>query len=113
MKRMRHSIGRVNVNYMQSCSTQGFPQRLLVQSRLPFANSFSDLAVKHDEELASGKAFVAGMGKGRNIFDSEKQLRPRKTGERSKTIGKNLASLQVSKKTVAGIDQTMLFSSNK
>lgn len=41
-----------------------------------FANEFSALAIKHAEVLASGKAFVSGMGKAAFV-DLEKRLKPR------------------------------------
>ena len=42
----------------------------------PLAAEFSDLAIKHSEVLASGKAFVSGMGK-KSFHDLEKHLKPR------------------------------------
>jgi hypothetical protein len=72
----------------------------LCKHLLPFAEAFSVLATKHEEELASGKAFAAGMGKD-CWHDIEKRLRPRKTGERSKTIGKNLLSLLFRRRMLA------------
>ena len=44
---------------------------------LPFSSSFADLALKHHHELASGTAFVSGMGE--NFYDEvESRLLPRK-----------------------------------
>jgi hypothetical protein len=64
----------------------------LCKHLFPFAEVFSGLAAKHEEELASGKAFAAGFGKD-SWLDIEKRLRSRKTGERSKTLVKNLLSI--------------------
>jgi hypothetical protein len=42
----------------------------------PLAAQFSDLAIKHADALASGKAFVSGMSK-KPFRDLEKRLKPR------------------------------------
>jgi len=69
-----------------------FLQPYLDNHILPFAEDFSKLSLKHQHVLASGKAFVKGMGKDpwRNI---EKRLEPRKISariNRSRLIGKNI-----------------------
>jgi len=69
-----------------------FLKEYLHRHVFPFTEVFSGLAMKHDEELASGKAFASGLGKD-SWHGIEKRLRPRKTGERSKTLSKNLLSL--------------------
>jgi hypothetical protein len=52
---------------------------------MPFADDFSRLAKKHSEVLASGKAFVSGMGKGK--WDVEPDLKPRGIAEKGKRTG--------------------------
>lgn len=42
---------------------------------LPFANKFSELAIKHQQVIASGEAFASGMGKN-SWHDIEKRLKP-------------------------------------
>lgn len=69
---------------------------------LPFAQEFSKLAIKHQQVLASGEAFAAGMGKDswRNI---EQRLEPRKMRarvSRSKVIGKNILRLLTGRKPI-------------
>ena len=44
---------------------------------LPFAEAFSRLAIKHQEVLASGKAFATGIGKD-SFSNIEQRLRPKK-----------------------------------
>jgi hypothetical protein len=43
---------------------------------LPFARQFGEAALRHDEELASGKGFVSGMGAD-SFSDLEDRLKPR------------------------------------
>ena len=67
---------------------------------LPFAENFSHLAIKHQQILASGEAFVKGMGK--NWWcDFEQRLEPKKTSQiynRSKIIGKSILRILTGEK---------------
>ena len=59
-----------------------FLQEYLSKHVLPFAESFSRLAVKHQQELASGEGFATGMGK--NWADHiEERLEPRRVKRRA------------------------------
>ena len=72
-----------------------FLQDYIDKHLLPFAEEFSKLAIKHQQVLASGKAFVPGMGKGR-WHRIEQRLEPRKFHarvSRLKIIGTNLLRL--------------------
>jgi hypothetical protein len=53
-----------------------FLQSYLDDHAVPFAKEFKTLALKHHEEIASGKAFVSGMGED-SWRDLEDRLRPR------------------------------------
>ncbi len=53
-----------------------FPQ-YLAKGLLPFAEDFSRLALGHQEEIASGKAFVSGLEKN-GWQEIERRLRPKK-----------------------------------
>jgi len=74
-----------------------FFKEYLLKHVLPFAETVSGLALKHEEELVSGKAFATDLGKNSRT-EIEERLRPRRPGERSKAIGKLLLSLPFRKK---------------
>lgn len=62
---------------------------------IPFANDFSKLALKHQNVLADGKAFVSGMGKD-SWVNIENRLKPktvRHSSKRTKAIFTNLLNL--------------------
>jgi len=84
-----------------------FIQKYLTTYLLPFARDFSKLAIKHQEVLADGRAFVTGMGKD-SWHDIEKRLEPAKMiarVSRSKIIGRNILRLLTGRKPVDGQSQ--------
>jgi hypothetical protein len=62
---------------------KSFLNQFLTNHLLPFATEFSDRALRHQTELATGEGFIAGMGA--SSFDGlEGRLRPRSVESRSK-----------------------------
>ena len=54
-----------------------FFQEYLTQHAMPFANEFARLAVRHNQELASGRAFASGFGDD-SWTNIEQRIRPEK-----------------------------------
>jgi len=64
----------------------------------PFAMKFSELVIKHQEVLASGKGFITDMGKD-PWKDFEKRLEPRRV---SKTVGRHASLMKLFLQFLAG-----------
>ncbi|HVF49693.1 MAG TPA: hypothetical protein VNA19_06385 [Pyrinomonadaceae bacterium] len=79
-----------------------FLEEYLEKHLLPFAETFGELVIKHQHILATGEAFVSGMGK--DSWDNiEPRLERRKLiakVSRSKALGKNIFRLITRQKTL-------------
>lgn len=79
-----------------------FLQDYLGKHVLPFAEEFCKLVIKHQQVLASGKAFATGMGKywSHNIEQRLEPVKMRAQVKRTKVIGRNIFRLLTGRKPV-------------
>ena len=84
-----------------------FFQTYITQHAVPYANDFAALAIKHQQILASGKAFAAGMEK--NSWDDiEARLQPRAIQSeviRTRLIFRNISNFLFKRKSTK--DETL------